>query len=165
MSARSLVAFSLGLLAFILIKILAPGYYARQDTSTPVRIGIIAMISNMVMNLVLIFPLAHAGLALATTLSAYLNAGMLFRGLQRDGIYQARAGWPWFLLRVMAATAVMSIVLYWLSRPLADWSTASAVERCLRLTLDIGAGMVTYFGTLGALGLRPRDMATREGDV
>lgn len=165
MSARSLVAFAFGLLAFILIKILAPGYYARQDTRTPVRIGIIAMISNMVMNLVLIFPLAHAGLALATTLAAYLNAWMLFRGLQRDGIYSACPGWALFLVRVMVATGAMVVVLWWLSQPLSGWAAASAAARCGRLALVIVAGMGTYFGVLAALGLRPRDMAMREADV
>lgn len=165
MSARSLVAFSLGLLAFILIKILAPGYYARQDTATPVRIGIIAMVANMLMNLVLIFPLAHAGLALATTLSAYLNAAMLFRGLRRDGVYHAQAGWPLFFIRVALATTAMAAVLWWLSQPLSAWGDAGALARCLRLALVIAAGMLSYFAVLAALGLRPRDMVMREGDV
>lgn len=85
MSAQSLRAYSAGLLAFMLIKVLAPGFFAREDTKTPVKIGIIAMVANMVFNLILIFPLAHAGLALATSLSAWLNGYLLWRGLRKEG--------------------------------------------------------------------------------
>src|SRR5690606_22132064 len=77
MASMSLRAYALGLVAFMLIKVLAPGFFARHDTKTPVKVGIIAMVANMVFNLILIWPLAHAGLALATALSAFLNAGML----------------------------------------------------------------------------------------
>ena len=86
MARLSLMAYAVGLPAFILIKVLAPGFYARQDTRTPVRIGVIAMATNMVFNLFLIFPLQHAGLALATSLSAYLNAYLLLHALRRDGV-------------------------------------------------------------------------------
>ena len=106
MASLSLRAYSLGLVAFMLIKVLAPGFYARKDTATPVKIGIIAMVANMVMNLLFVLPLlwyfnvGHLGLALATSLSAYLNAFLLLRGLRRIGAYQAQSGWAVFVLRL-----------------------------------------------------------------
>ncbi len=93
MAAMSLRAYSFGLLAFMFIKVLAPGYFSRQDTRTPVRIAVWAMVANMVLNLILVWPLQHAGLALATSLSAFLNAGMLLIGLHRLGIYSLLPGW------------------------------------------------------------------------
>ncbi|MFP3442355.1 lipid II flippase MurJ, partial [Pantoea sp. SIMBA_133] len=84
------------LVAFMLIKVLAPGFFARQDTKTPVKVGIITMVANMVFNLILIWPLAHAGLALATALSAFLNAGMLAWLLRRQGVLRFQPGWGRF---------------------------------------------------------------------
>lgn len=165
MAARALMAYAGGLLAFILVKVLAPGYFARQDTRTPVRIGIIAMSANMVFNLLLVFPLAHAGLALATTLSASLNAALLWRGLRRDGVYLPAPGWPRFLLRVVCATAVMSGLLAWWVAPLASWSAWSVAERGTALATVIAIGGLAYVLALAILGLRPRDMVLREGGV
>lgn len=117
MSSYALAAVSTGLSAFMLIKVLAPGFYARQDTRTPVRIGIIAMVSNMVFNLILVIPLhmywklGHVGLALATSLSAWLNAGLLARGLFSAGVYRPQPGWGRFLLHLALACAAMAVVL------------------------------------------------------
>jgi len=165
MSARALVAYSGGLLAFMLIKVLAPGFYARQDTRTPVRIGIIAMIANMVLNLILVFPLAHAGLALATTLSAYLNAALLWWGLRRAGVCRAAPGWPVFLVRVTVAVAAMTAALLWWLEPPAVWETWSGGQRALQLGTGMLLGVGVYFGTLVLTGLRPRNMAMREPGV
>ena len=113
MSALSLRAYSLGLIAFMLVKVLAPGFYARKDTATPVKIGIIAMVANMVMNLLFTLPLmylwniGHVGLALATSVAAMLNAGMLLRGLLRAGFYQFQPGWTVYMLRLLVSTACM----------------------------------------------------------
>ena len=99
MAVLSLRAYSLGLIAFMLVKVLAPGFYARKDTATPVKIGIIAMAANMVLNLLFVLPLmyfwniGHLGLALATSVAAYLNAGLLLRGLARAGVYRCSRGW------------------------------------------------------------------------
>jgi len=112
MAQRSLMAYSLGLIPFIMIKVLAPGYYARQDTKTPVKIAIIAMVSNMVFNIILVFPLAHAGLALATTLSACINATLLFRGLRREEVLQPEGGWPSLIMRGVVASVAMGVMLY-----------------------------------------------------
>ncbi|MCW8908061.1 MAG: murein biosynthesis integral membrane protein MurJ [Sedimenticola sp.] len=155
MSRLSLMAYSVGLLSFILIKILAPGYYSRQDTRTPVRIAVIAMLANMVLNIILVFPLAHAGLALATSLSATLNAALLFRGLYRDNVYRPEAGWPLLLMRVALAVAGMGGLLYWGTGGLDDWMVLSTVDRVWRLLGWVVAGTACYFLILALLGIRP----------
>ncbi|HIE54215.1 MAG TPA: murein biosynthesis integral membrane protein MurJ, partial [Chromatiaceae bacterium] len=134
MARQSLMAYAAGLLAFILIKVLAPGYYARQDTTTPVRIGIIAMLVNMVFNLVLIFPLKHAGLALATSLSAFVNAALLYRGLRKAGVYRPSAQWPLLWVRVCLASAAMVAVLSVAVPALEYWSSMGVWERVAELT-------------------------------
>ena len=156
MAQKSLMAYSLGLVPFILIKVLAPGYYARQDTRTPVRIAVIAMAANMVMNIVLVFPLAHAGLALATTLSASLNAFLLFRGLRREGIYVPQSGWALLLLRAVAASSLLALVLFWGAGALSEWTSATTVEKVWRLLGLVGGGSLVYFAALWILGIRLR---------
>jgi putative peptidoglycan lipid II flippase len=127
MATLSLRAYSLGLLAFMLIKVLAPGYYARKDMITPVRIGIKAMLANMIMNLVLVLPLAyywnigHVGLALATSLAAYLNAGLLLKGLLRAGVYRFQPGWLVYSARLLAATLAMAVAIYLQCEDTAQW--------------------------------------------
>ncbi len=156
MAARSLMAFAVGLPAFILIKVLVPGFYSRQDTKTPVRIGITAMLSNMVLNVLLVFPLAHAGLALATTLSAYLNAGLLYRSLQRAGVYVPLPGWRDYLLRAALANLAMGAVLWWGTGNLGDWMAWSVWVRGLHLLFWIVVGIGIYFATLTLSGVRVR---------
>jgi len=163
MSQRSLMAYALGLFSFILIKVFAPGFYARQDTKTPVRIGIIAMVTNMGLNLVLVFPLAHAGLALATTLSASLNAFLLYRGLRREGVYRPGRGWGGILLRVILASALMAGLLFWGSGALQGWFLLEPLERAWRLLVWIGAGGGTYFSALFLMGIRLRHFRGGEG--
>ena len=158
MAQRSLMAYSLGLQAFILIKVLAPGFYARQDTRTPVRIGVIAMAVNMALNLALIFPLQHAGLALATSLSAYLNAWLLLRGLRRQQAYTPLPGWRKLGFQVAVAASVMALLLLWLSPPLAAWIDAPRSHRVIWLGGLIVAGAVGYFSVLFVAGLRPREL-------
>lgn len=162
MATFSLRAYTLGLLAFMLIKVLAPGYFARQDTKTPVKIGIIAMVANMLFNLALAIPLhysfqlGHAGLALATALSAWLNAGLLFIGLRRRQAYTAQSGWLAYGLKLAAATLVMAATLLVLNQWVADWSALPAIGRALRMALICGAGLSAYLLSLFALGIRLR---------
>ncbi|MDJ0738209.1 MAG: murein biosynthesis integral membrane protein MurJ [Gammaproteobacteria bacterium] len=158
MAERSLMAYSLGLLAFILIKVLAPGFYARQDTRTPVRIGVIAMLVNMVLNLLLIFPLQHAGLALATSLAAYLNAFLLLRGLRAAQAYRPLQGWLRLGLQVGAAALLMGALLAWSSPQLDWWVEAGRIDRVGRLGGLIVAAMAVYFAVLFVAGVRPRDL-------
>jgi putative peptidoglycan lipid II flippase len=155
MAAQSLRAYGLGLLGFMLIKVLAPGYFARQDTATPVRIGIVALGANMVFNLLLIWPLAHAGLALATTLSAFLNAALLWRGLLREGVYVIQSGWRSLLVQLSAANVALAGMLLWLAPPLESWFAMAWWSRAIWMTGLVVAGLVVYAGVLLLMGVRP----------
>jgi len=152
MAGLSLMAYSVGLVGFILVKILVPGFTSRQDTRTPVRFGVYAMVVNLILNLSLIWTLAHAGLALATSLAACVNAGLLLRGLRRSGVYQPSSGWRLFLLQVILANSAMGALLYRYAWHL-DWITWGMRERLLHLLLWIGIGAVVYVGTLLVAGI------------
>lgn len=157
MSTRSLMAFSVGLTAYISIKVLAPAFYARQDTSTPVRIGIIAMLSNIVLNAVLVFPLQHAGLALATALAAFINAGLLYRALRRQSVYQPQPGWVKFSVRVLAANVVMALLLWFGAGAVQDWLAWPALTRAAHLALLVGAGALAYLVSLYLAGVKLKE--------
>ncbi len=159
MTSRSLIAYSFGLLPFILVKILAPGFYARQDTQTPVRIAIIAMLANIVLNLILIFPLAHAGLALATSLSAWLNASLLFFILRRQGIYYPQPGWPLLSLRIIAANTIMAVILWWLTPALITWLNWDILARTSHILLLVSVAVAVYITALFIMGIRPHLLA------
>ena len=163
MATRSLMAYSIGLMGFILVKVLAPGFYARQDTKTPVKIGIIAMVANMVMNLILVFPLAHAGLALATSLSAFLNAFLLFRVLRRDGVYKPESGWLRLMLQVLLANLAMAALLWWGASDLQAWFAWGGWQRAMQLLLWIAAGAVVYFAVLLITGVKFRQLWQQKG--
>lgn len=155
-SARALEAFALGVLTFMLIKVLAPGYFARQDLKTPVKIAIICMVANMGFNLVLIWPLEHVGLALATSLSSVLNTVLLLMGLIKAGVYKPEPGWKWFILRLLGACIVMSIVILWINAPSAEWFAWTWKKRVLEMTILVVVGIAVFFVGLGILGMRPR---------
>lgn len=158
MASRSLVTYSLGLLAFMLIKVLSPGFYARQDTRTPVRFGVIAMLVNMAFNVILVYPLQHAGLALANSLSAYLNAFLLFRHLRHRKVYQPSADWPRFLLQIGLATVAMSLFLWHGAGDLSGWLHAPARQRLLHLAWLVPSGLLVYIFMLALVGVRPRHL-------
>ena len=161
MASTSLVAYSFGLIAFIAIKILAPGFFARQDTRTPVKIGIIAMLSNIVLNLALVVPLAHAGLALATSISAFINAGLLLVTLKNLGVYQPRAGWSKLGLQLVVANLCMVVVLYVMRGDLSLWLQADVWSRLTKLSIVIAGGTACYFTALFIVGVRPRTLLDR----
>jgi len=161
MSERSLKAYSAGLTAFILVKVLAPGFYARQDTRTPVRIAVIALATNMALNVALVFPLRHAGLALATTLAAALNAALLYRGLRRDGAYVPPAGWGRLWLALGVSGGLMAALLLWGVGDVHEWLAMGRSDRIVRLIGWIAAGGVVYVASLLAFGLRFRDFRGR----
>jgi len=163
-ASLSLQAYGLGLLGFMLVKVLAPGYFARQNTKTPVKVGIIAMVANMVLNLALILPLAHVGLALATSLSALLNAGLLWLGLRRERIYRAQPGWFLFGVRLTFSSLIMVVVIAFLNKDLDQWLLWGWQQRCAYLAFLVAAGIATYFGSLLVSGMRPRDMVARHSD-
>ncbi|MGH8596117.1 MAG: murein biosynthesis integral membrane protein MurJ, partial [Gammaproteobacteria bacterium] len=159
MSARSLVAYAFGLSGFIFVKVLAPAFFARQDVRTPVKIGVVALLSNLVLNLALVVPLQHAGLALATSLAAFINAWLLLRALTAQQIYVPQPGWSWFTAKVIVAAGVMSLVLVLLNAPTLLWSSWPWLTRALRLTGLIALGVAVYFGCCWSFGLRRRDVA------
>ena len=161
MSAQSLRAYSAGLMAFMLIKVLAPGFFAREDTRTPVKIGIIAMVANMVFNLILIVPLAHAGLALATSLSAWLNGYLLWRGLRKEGAWQSQAGWPRFLMQLLFANGALAVVVLWLAPPVPVWLENGGYQRAGDMAILVGAGVAVYFVALALAGVRVRHFLQR----
>lgn len=159
-AGKSLVAYGVGLQAFMLIKVLAPGYYARQDTKTPVRFGIIAMVANMVFNALLIFPLGYVGLALATAMSGILNAGLLAWGLSQRDIYHPSRQTLMFALKVTVASSGMAALLWWLSPPLSVWAEWNLLSSSLHLLSYIGAGALCYGALLLVTGVRIKHLKT-----
>ncbi len=157
-ASHSLMAYGLGLLPFILIKVLAPGYYARQDTKTPVKIGIIAMVSNMILNIILMLQFAHVGLALATALSAMLNASLLFIGLKKREVYTASAGWLIFALKVSVANAGLIACLLVLTPDVTEWLQWTAWQRVINLAGLIAAAMVVYFAIISLVGINIKQL-------
>jgi putative peptidoglycan lipid II flippase len=166
MSSLSLQAYSLGLVAFMLVKVLAPGFYARKDTATPVKIGIIAMLVNMVLNLLFVLPLmyfwdiGHMGLALATSVAALLNAGLLLRGLMREGVYHAHGGWGSYFLRLLLSTLCMAATLLWLKQETSAWLSWGWQQRAWEMTILCAAGAGTYLLVHLLLGTRFRHLRT-----
>lgn len=172
MSQYALMAYSLGFMGFSLVKVLVTGFYSREDSRTPVRCGVISMLSAMAMNLIFVgifelmdWPAPHAGLALAGSLGAFVNAGLLFRYLRASGAYRPGADWTPLLWRVALACIVMAGVLHvgvagtmiWVSRP--------ALMRVAWLAAWIGTGVAAYFIVLGLLGIRPNQFRLSHGST
>ena len=161
MTRQALIAYSVGLLGLILVKVLAPGFYARQNIATPVRIAILTLFATQLMNAAFIVPLKHAGLALAIGLGACLNAGLLYRKLRQYGIYQPQAEWWKFLVKLAAAVAAMALVLWSAMGPERWWLAAPGVTKAVALTGLVFLGGTTYFVCLWFLGIRPQEFARR----
>jgi putative peptidoglycan lipid II flippase len=171
MASYALMAYSWGLLGFSLVKVLAPGYFARQNTRTPVRVGLIALAVNMALNLGVALPAIkfgwvpypHVLIATSTCISAAVNSLLLWRGLKLSGVYAARPGWGALLTRVLLANAAMAGVLIWMGGDLAGWLDARPGERIGRLALCIVAGAATYFAALFLAGTRLRHLRNVAG--
>jgi putative peptidoglycan lipid II flippase len=161
MTQRALIAYSVGLLGIILVKILAPGFYARQNIRTPVRIAVVTLVATQLMNLALIGPLAHAGLALAIGLGACLNAGLLYWQLRKGDYFQPQPGWGLFLGKLLLAVATMGATLLLVMHFMPAWSEGNMLLRLLRLAGLVLVGLASYFATLLLLGFRLRDFARR----
>jgi putative peptidoglycan lipid II flippase len=162
LAALSLQAFSIGLIGFSFVKILAPAYFAREDTRTPVRIGLVALVVNFSLSVILAIWLTrigyrapHAGLALAISVAALVNAWLLYARLRKDRVMSHSSGWPALLLQMLAACAAMIVVLNTLQRPLVWWLDSPLLERIGWLALTIIAGATIYFAALLIGGLRP----------
>ncbi|HVQ61395.1 MAG TPA: murein biosynthesis integral membrane protein MurJ [Burkholderiales bacterium] len=173
MTRQALIAYSVGLLGLILVKVLAPGFYARQNIATPVRIAVLTLIATQAMNALFVLSLTrgglevstgigpHAGLALAIGLGACLNAGLLYRKLRQHGIYQPQPGWGVFSLKVAAALATMAVALWLATAPAAWWLAASGWTRVTAVMGLVALGSGAYFATLWLLGFRLGDFSRR----
>jgi len=161
MTRQALVAYSIGLVGMILIKILAPGFYARQNVTTPVKIGILTLVLTQGMNFAFIVPFKHAGLALAIGLGACLNAFLLFYLLKKKRIYVPQPGWLTFALKVALAVAVMSAVLYFAMGDAAWWLGNTWQRKVAAIIGLVLLGTAAYGACLAALGFRPRDFSRR----
>ncbi|MGL4545000.1 MAG: murein biosynthesis integral membrane protein MurJ [Plesiomonas sp.] len=156
-ASLSLLAFNCGLVSFMLIKVLAPGYYARQDTKTPVRYGIISMVSNMGFNLLAI-PFSYVGLAIASAMSGTLNAWLLYRGLSAANVYKfSRQSWL-LIAKVAVAGLGMAATLFWVMPDIAVWQVQNNMLRMAWLAGLIGLAAVVYVVLLLLLGVRPRHL-------
>ena len=158
----ALFAYLSGLMSFMVIKVLAPGYYARQDTKTPVKIGIKAMIANMAFNLMLAPFLGYVGLALATSMSATLNAFLLYRGLKEQGVYQLSTKTLLFILRLVIAALLMAAVVYQLSPNFDVWLVMTFIEQIKQLLICISLGALSYFIAIIILGVRLDDFSVKK---
>ncbi|HEX5394372.1 MAG TPA: murein biosynthesis integral membrane protein MurJ [Rhodocyclaceae bacterium] len=158
---EALVAYSIGLSGLILVKILAPAFYARQDIRTPVKIALLTLIVTQLMNLAFIGWLHHAGLALATGLASCLNAALLYRGLRKRGVYQPAHGWATFMLKLVVALFVMGALLYWGLGTESSWFRGGSLNKVLHLSALVIGGIAAYLGSLWFLGFRLRDFKHR----
>jgi putative peptidoglycan lipid II flippase len=166
MTSRTVLAYSVGLLGLVAVKILAPGFYGKQDVRTPFRIAVIVLAITQLLNLAFVPWLQHAGLALSISVAALANAGLLLAGLLRRGIYVPQPGWVGFAARVALALALM-IALLAMAVPQIDW-VAMRAQPLARIALALGlvaAAAAVYLGTLAALGLRLRQFVRRTGDT
>ena len=159
-ASYSLWAFNAGLLSFMLIKILANGYYARQDTKTPVKIGIIAMVSNMGFN-VLAIPFSYVGLAIASAMSATLNAYLLYRGLAKEDVYHFSRKSAVFFLKVLGAALAMGGLVWYNCPSIQEWAAMTFLMRIYWLVWLIGLAAVVYLGVLVLLGVRKHHLLTK----
>ncbi|MDQ3195643.1 MAG: murein biosynthesis integral membrane protein MurJ [Burkholderiales bacterium] len=164
MTRQALLAYSLGLTGMIMVKILAPGFYARQNIKTPVKIALVTLVVTQMFNLIFIWRLQHAGLALAIGLGACTNAGLLYHKLRKHNIYRPQPGWRMYAMKVAIALIAMCVVLWFSAGSDQSWLGGTAVERGLRLSGVIALGAATYLGTLGLLGFRPRDFLRRAAE-
>ena len=164
MTRQALVAYSVGLLGLILVKILAPGFYARQNVATPVKIGIVTLVATQLMNLAFVGPLRHAGLALAIGLGACLNAGLLYLQLRRNSIYMPQPGWPIFVLKVLASVFFMAIVLFTTMGESVWWLQAPWYRKVPAVLGLVALGAAVYGVCLFAFGFRPRDFSRRAAE-
>jgi putative peptidoglycan lipid II flippase len=163
MTSYALIGYSVGLIGIILVKILAPGFYAKQDIRTPVKIGVATLLATQAMNALFVFgmDLKHAGLALSIGLAACMNSSILFYYLRKRGIYLPETGWAKFFVKVVIALAALALTLWFGMGTQQSWLDSSGWSRALRLSVLVAEGVVVYFAVLGVLGFRPKDFSRR----
>ena len=165
MAQLALIAYSVGLMGFIYVKVLSPGYFARQDTKTPMKIAIVSMVIKIVATLIVVITMVqmayeapHVGLAITTALSAILQSWLLYRGLRKDGTFKPDPGWLLFLARITFASVLMAGVLYYYIDDLAVWSEWNVWERSFNLALWVAVGGGVYFVSLLLTGLKFKEL-------
>ncbi len=163
MTRHALIAYAVGLAGIIAVKILAPGFYARQNIRTPVKVAIVTLAVTQLLNLAFVPWLRHAGLALAISLGACFNAGWLWFLMRRSGDYRPEPGWGAFLFKIAVALYLMGGALWYGMGSESSWFELAAGPRALKLGLVIAGGAITYFAALASMGMRPRDFARHEG--
>lgn len=163
MTQQALIAYSIGLLGLILVKILAPGFYARQNIKTPVKIGVFTLVITQLMNVLFVFvlDLQHVGLALAIGLGACINASLLYYHLRRANYFQPQAGWLLFLIKLLVALVFMGVALHYAMGDATAWLEFSLLKRLIYIGVLVVLGAVSYFAMLMLLGFKPRDYIRR----
>ena len=161
MTRQALMAYSLGLLGLILVKVLAPGFYSRQNIKTPVKIAVFTLVATQLMNLALIGPLKHAGLALAIGIGACINAGLLYYHLRKADIYKPQPGWMLFMTKLLLAVVAMTLALLYAMGENTMWLDYAVYSKLLHLTGLVLLGAAVYFGVLWILGIRIKDFMRR----
>ena len=158
MSTVALEAIAIGVSGFIFIKVLAPGFFAKQDTKTPVKIAVIAVAVNILLSIVLVERMAHVGLALAVSISAWVNAFLLLLILRLRKTYKPQSGWLWYLFRIAVAVCLMGACLMWLNESPEVWFEKNLWQRVMSLSTIILSAVATYFSSLFVLGVRPNQL-------
>jgi putative peptidoglycan lipid II flippase len=161
MTRNALVGYSIGLIGMLLVKVLAPAFYARQDIRTPVKIGIVTLIATQLMNLIFIQWFQHAGLALAIGLGSCLNSGILFYLLRKQGIFQPETGWLKFVVKLAVALLALGWVLWFGMGTERYWLTTFGWARVGHLAWLVVLGVLVYFAVLWVLGFRVKDFSRR----
>ncbi len=161
MTSQALVAYSVGLVGLIMVKVLAPGFYARQNIRTPVKIGFVTLAITQLLNLAFIYPFRHAGLALAIGLGACVNAGLLYFKLRQHNVFEPQPGWAKFAAQLAAGLVVLAVLLWFVVGTQGSWMTGSAWSRAARLTAIVACGALGYFAALWLTGIRPKQFVKR----
>jgi len=162
MTRHALIAYAAGLAGIILVKILAPGFYARQNIRTPVKVAIVTLVVTQLMNALFVPWLKHAGLALSISIGATFNALWLWWLMRRDGVYTPEPGWAAFLLKLAVALYMMGGAIWYSMGSENSWFEIDTPHRAIKLAWVIAAGVVSYFGSLAAMGMRLRDFSRHE---
>jgi putative peptidoglycan lipid II flippase len=174
MATLALMAYSSGLMGFSMVKVLAPGFFARQDTKTPVKIGVQSLAVNMGLNLAIVLPLAfiypdkpglHALLALNNGIGAWFNATMLYRGLRKQNVLQHSSGWGRTLWQILAGNVAMGLFLWFVAGDTQRWLDMNAWHRIGWMGVLVVGGAGVYFGTLYVLGMRLKDLRHQKIDL
>jgi putative peptidoglycan lipid II flippase len=162
MTRNALVAYAVGLAGLILVKILAPGFYAKQNIRTPVKVAIVTLVVTQLLNAAFVPFFRHAGLSLAIAVGALFNAGWLWWLMRRSGAYQPEPGWGAFLMKVAVALYLMGGALWYTMGRESSWFELAAAPRAAKLAMVIAAGTLAYFASLAAMGLRMRHFSRHE---